>query len=843
MWYRAIGVIAIVAALIEGAFGVVANAPGHVYMAAFIVPFGVCSLGAAVWRERGGHAGPALMQSAGILALAIVVGFTFRGSPAAVLLPMVAFAFSLPSLGPRARWAMGALTIIVGGITAAITVEGALEGTATVAQLSSAVAGIVVEGLIVTVVLVRQRSDLTNYATRYTSIVEQVPVGLFRISREGRLFDANPWFAEMLGYPSEAAMLATSASDVFADPSIVDSIRSDVDTDVVRKEDVQLRRVDGTTLWARMRLRSIRAQGGEIEWIQGTVVDISDERRLARQQARLAAAIEQTADSVVITDPTGAILYVNPAFERTTGYTSGEVLGLNPHILRSGQHSAAFYREMRAELVAGHTWRGELVNRRKDGTLMTETTTITPVLDASGELSTFVAVMRDISAEREAALSQRRMEQLLSERRAIAGALAGLTPSDQPAVTADGIVAALMALPTAVGAALLAFDGRGQASVMSIQGPKALSLGVGDRLPAAMGAYLRAHALGGPWHEMRQDSVLWSEYRDALNEAEARAVAFVPIEDGSVLLGILAFATGDPTYAAEIDHHMPMLVDVATTARLLLMDSWKAERELDDVRARISGIVETRGFRPVFQPVVDLTTGLAIGFEALTRFDDGLAPDVAFAEANRVGLGRELEALTMRSALAAASALPEGPWLSLNVSPGMLLAGSELRDILADRSRSIVLEVTEHTVIEDYGLLRAAFVALGADLRLAVDDAGAGVANFSHIVELRPDFVKIDIGLIKGINADLSRQALVVGLHHFARASNRDVIAEGVESEAELATLRALDVRFAQGYLLGRPEEAAFWSTDSRAVVPLAPLRGKSSGGAISRSRVSGARG
>jgi len=116
-----------------------------------------------------------------------------------------------------------------------------------------------------------------------------------------------------------------------------------------------------------------------------------------------------------------------------------------------------------------------------------------------------------------------------------------------------------------------------------------------------------------------------------------------------------------------------------------------------------------------------------------------------------------------------------------------------------------VIEVTEHEPIDDYEAVRASISALGPDVRVAVDDAGAGIANFGHIVELRPDYVKLDASLIRGIDGDPTRQALVVGLRHFARSLGHDVIAEGVETEAELQTLRSLGVRLAQGYLLGRP--------------------------------------
>ena len=94
---------------------------------------------------------------------------------------------------------------------------------------------------------------------------------------------------------------------------------------------------------------------------------------------------------------------------------------------------------------------------------------------------------------------------------------------------------------------------------------------------------------------------------------------------------------------------------------------------------------------------------------------------------------------------------------------------------------------------------------LGLPLRVAVDDAGVGVANFGHILDLGAEFVKPDASLIRRINGNLGRQALVVGMRHFARTSGCRLVAEGIETEDELRTLRSLGVEFGQGYWIGRP--------------------------------------
>lgn len=248
-----------------------------------------------------------------------------------------------------------------------------------------------------------------------------------------------------------------------------------------------------------------------------------------------------------------------------------------------------------------------------------------------------------------------------------------------------------------------------------------------------------------------------------------------------------------------------------------------ARRQAEE-RDRIQKIIDTHAFAPVYQPIIDLSTSEPVGFEALTRFADGSSSDETFAAALECGLGRALERATLVAALEEARQLPRRTWVSINVSPGYLADVEALRTALGIRARPLVLEVTEHETISAYGPLRDAVLALGLDIRLAVDDAGAGIANFSHLVELRPHIVKVDAGLVRGVDQDVSRQAVVAGLVHFAAAADCQIIAEGIETEAELATVIGLKVSLGQGYLLGRPAPAATW-LDQRATGEVDPRR------------------
>jgi len=137
-------------------------------------------------------------------------------------------------------------------------------------------------------------------------------------------------------------------------------------------------------------------------------MDITARKQAEEAKTRLVAAIEQSAETIMIANAEGLIVYVNPAFETTTGYPREEILGQNPRLLQGGKHDAEFYREMWALLAAGETWRGRMINKRKDGTLYEEDATISPVLDAAGKIINYVAAKRDVThqARLEAQLQQ-----------------------------------------------------------------------------------------------------------------------------------------------------------------------------------------------------------------------------------------------------------------------------------------------------------------------------------------------------------------------------------------------------------------------------------------------------
>jgi EAL domain-containing protein (putative c-di-GMP-specific phosphodiesterase class I) len=297
----------------------------------------------------------------------------------------------------------------------------------------------------------------------------------------------------------------------------------------------------------------------------------------------------------------------------------------------------------------------------------------------------------------------------------------------------------------------------------------------------------------------------------ALRATEAlqiRAHVGVPVRfsDGSVF-GTFCCYSRDP-HADLSQTDVSVLTRFAWLIGQLLEPRVLAERAREQGVARLLAVIGTDRLNMVFQPVIDVALGKVVGYEALARFNGEpvRAPDVWFNEAHDVQLGLRLETVAFDKALAALGAIPADAYLALNVSPHMILSGTLARALATAPLARLMLEVTEHSSIPDYGVLSEALAALRkGGLRLAVDDAGSGYASFRHILKLKPDVIKLDQSLIRDIDIDPGSRALAAALITFAAQTGSGVVAEGVETEDELATLRTLGVSTAQGFLLGRP--------------------------------------
>jgi EAL domain-containing protein (putative c-di-GMP-specific phosphodiesterase class I)/AmiR/NasT family two-component response regulator len=238
----------------------------------------------------------------------------------------------------------------------------------------------------------------------------------------------------------------------------------------------------------------------------------------------------------------------------------------------------------------------------------------------------------------------------------------------------------------------------------------------------------------------------------------------------------------------------------------------RVERERAGKRARVADALGPGSLQIAYQPIVDLDAGDVVGHEALARFtcEPRRTPDAWFAEAHDVGMGIELELAAVALALECASELPGGAYLAVNVSPEAA-ALPELVEVIdaAPVRGDVVLEVTEHARVEDYRRFRRDLRSLRKrGVRLAVDDAGAGFASLRHILELKAELIKLDASLTQDLHKDRGRRSLAAALIGFGRDIGVTIVAEGIETPSQCDELRALGVRYGQGFHLGRPRPA-----------------------------------
>ena len=639
---------------------------------------------------------------------------------------------------------------------------------------------------------------------RFRDLMDTAPVAAFAKDLEGRYLYANRYLLATLGkhmgsdwrgktdadfWPPEAAAVLRAHDEAILDGSGTRVFLRSIPTG----------NGPHTALFLEFALRN----GGAIAGVGGTAIDLTAFAEAQTDRAQKVAVMDYTGDSVMMVDLAGRITQVNAAFEQASGYSRDEVVGQNVRLLKSGIHPVAYYKQMWARITAGEQWAGEFVDRRKDGSFFTVESVISPIRDFEGRLTGYVAVNRDVTDKR--ALAENSVRSA-SQHALVLDVVRDLRPDASPEATAQAICRKVASLNGIAAAQILVFEFDGRAlplgHVVAAREDPPLSA-----LPHQMSRRLQSKAADGPWVEPwvnRQGR----GYDQLLESAGPSALAFAPLCYGERLVGLLAVQSVDVTNKGAVAELLPTIVEFADLAAALIGAELAARIDAQSGREHVSGIIARGEFLPVFQPIVDILLDKVVGYEALTRFTDGSDPEEVFAQAAAVHLGIALETATLKAALAAADALPRSAWLNVNASPELILAGGQLHKLVSGSRRPIVLEITEHEAIVDYPEFRTAMAALGPNVEFAVDDAGTGFTSLRHILELRPAFVKLDRWLVANLESDQARQAMIVGLRYFAQETGCRLIAEGIETDGEVAVLRSLDINLGQGYALGRPRAA-----------------------------------
>jgi len=551
---------------------------------------------------------------------------------------------------------------------------------------------------------------------------------------------------------------------------------------------------------------------------------------------RLSMVIEQSPESIVITDTAGCILYVNEAFQRITGYARDEVLGRNPRILNGGLTPRATYEQMWATLLAGEVWRGEFHNVRKDGSAYLELATIAPIKDAGGTVTHYVAVKEDIT--------QRKQSEALLHRLAYFDALTGLP---NRALLHDRIAQAIRS-----GVRRESF---GMLMLVDIDRFRQLNdtLGhaAGDRLLCEVAARLRASVREEDTVARHGDddfAVLVERIgeteADALSHAEHVARKLQSTLQQPYVLG----GTEGDRHFATLSFGISLFHDGVSSLESLLKQAevalYRAKQDGRDIvrffnpemqavvdaharlEARMHEALEANAFRLFFQPQVN-RRGVVIGAEALLRWplDGGamVSPAEFIPLAEDTGHIVRLGSWVLRSACAQLARWQMNETtrhlkIAVNVSarqfhqPDFVASVKDsVRAAGVDPCR-LELELTESAILSDMDeTIRRMNELRALGIRFALDDFGTGYSSLSYLKRLPLDQLKIDQSFVRDMAEDEGSEAIVLAILSLSHALGLEVVAEGVERPEQRDFLRHHGCDCFQGYLFGKPLPMEAW--------------------------------
>ena len=669
--------------------------------------------------------------------------------------------------------------------------------------------------------------DLRRAKEELAALYRSAPLGVIALRSDWRVKLWNPAAEQIFGWKEDEV-----TGSVF--PDLEQCLKRDfagIDEMLRRGEAIsgkEIRHVrrDGSPVDVSLSLAPLHDEAGRAAGIMCIVEDISRRIRDAQHLLLSGKIFENTQEGIVVTDAGGTILAVNQAFVAVTGYSVDEALGRKPSLLSSGRHDDSFYAEMWQALVEQGQWRGEIWNRRKNGEIYPEWINISAIHDDAGAVSHYVAIFSDITKVKE---NEERLRHL-----AHFDALTGLPNRFlfQDHVELALVQAARAGKQVAImfldldrfklindtlghraGDTLLTEVGQRLASCL--RAGDTLSRFGGDEftvvLPdlesgsaAATVADKFIEALSPPFHIAGKEFHITTsigiaiypqdgEHLDTLSRA-ADAAMFVAKEQGR---NAYRFHTADGR-------------DAASTRRFHLENQLRRALERGEMAV-------------VYQPEVDIESGVITGMEALLRWETSefgeVAPDEFIPLAEDIGIISTLGNWVLREACRQNKAWQDAGippiCVSVNLSPVQLRDRrlvDTIREVLAETGlagRWLELELTEGMLMQNIEESLLTFHALKQfGVRLSIDDFGTGYSSLGYLRQLPVDTLKIDRSFVSHIASNAEDAAISRAIVDLAHNLNLRVVAEGVESVAQLDTLREFQCCDAQGYYFSHPMPA-----------------------------------
>ena len=646
----------------------------------------------------------------------------------------------------------------------------------------------------------------------------------FYTDGNGRLRRCSPYAEQLLGIRPDD-LIGRSFDTLFAEPN--DATRF---ADLLRKPngtvdnfEARWRGGDGSEAWVSINAHAL----GNLEtpgW-EGTVRNVSEQRRAEAQMYQLSSALEQTADAVMITDRDGIIEYVNPAFTAITGYTRDETVGKTPVLVKSNRHDRRFYQRMWEQILSGEVFNDVFVNRRKDGSLYYEAKTITPITDARGQTTNFISTGKDVTEQMETQEQLRFLVEhdILTELPNRQVLIERLRESLARARRRNRLVGVL-------------FMDLDQFKYIN----ESLGHEVGDELLVRIARRLLTHVregdtvarFGGDEFVVVVDDAGSAD--DIAGIAEKLLNAMVkPLRINDMDLHITA-SMGISVFPGD-GPDSEILLRNADNAMYRAKESGRNSYRFysDDMSARaferltlensLRNALERGQFELYYQPQVRVGDRQVVGMEALLRWnhpDFGIVPPTDFIPLlEDTGLIVPVGEWVLGEACAQMRR-----WLDTGVIRGRMAVNISARQLTDSGFLHIVhrileasgldaarleLEMTESIFLRESQETSDTLHALDKlGVALAIDDFGTGYSSLSYLKRFPIGTLKIDRSFIRDITENADDEALSGAILAMAQRLRLRVVAEGVETEAQLDALRKLGCDLAQGYLFSRPVTA-----------------------------------
>ena len=654
--------------------------------------------------------------------------------------------------------------------------------------------------------------------------IEHAPVAIAMLDREMRYLTVSRHWVDVHDLGGRD-LIGHSHYEIF--PGLPDrwkdQHRRALAGEAVRAGDNVLQRENGSEQWLRRELRPWFTADGETGGIIIFTEDIT-ERKKSEDRQRLAASVfTHATEGIIIADAAGAILEVNDAFTRITGYTRDEVLGRNPRFLKSGLQTKEFYEKMWRSLIESGQWSGEVWNRAKNGDIYPEMLTISAVRDAEGKVQQYVALFSDMTQMKE---QQRRLEQI-----AHFDVLTGLANRALLANRLDQAMARAERRQQMIAIAYLDLDGfkgindrygheTGDRLLITLAKRMKRVLREGDTLARLGGDEFVAVLIDLPSVEACEPVFV------RLLRAAGREVRFGDLSlRVSASIGVTFYPQQEEIGA---DHLLRQADQAMYQAKLAGKNRYHRFDPSQDIHIRsrhesldrVRQALAARQFTLYYQPKVNMRTGETVGAEALIRWqhpEHGLLPPAVFLPLiEDHPLAIELGEWVIESALAQIESWQSAGLhipVSVNVHALQLQQPDfvdRLRALLAAHPRvapsSLELEVLETSALQDIALISEVLHACNAlGVSIALDDFGTGYSSLSYLKRLPAKILKIDRSFVSDMFDDPESLAILEGVLGLASAFGQQVIAEGVETAEHGSMLLQMGCELAQGYCIARP--------------------------------------